>query len=95
MNLLSELMYFYCKICYFGHCIYRPGPTRGARLYQGGGPPGPTLATALGGKWPQDYVAAVTAHVVAAEATNSKGLEFERQLSIFKYFMTALRGRGS
>ena len=50
MNFVSELMYFYWKICYFGHFQYTvPGQPGGPRLYQGGRAPphGPTLATAL------------------------------------------------
>ena len=43
-------MYFYWKICYFGHFLYTtPGQPGGAKTLSGGAgpPPGPTLATAL------------------------------------------------
>ena len=39
----------------------------------------------------KDYVAPVTVHVVAAIVMNARGSVFMRQLSIFKYFMGALR----
>ena len=41
MNFLSELMYFYWKICYFGHFLYTAPLPGGPRLYQGGRPPPP------------------------------------------------------
>ena len=56
VNFLSELMYFYWKICYFGHFLYTaPGqPERGVRLYQGGRAP-------LAPRWLRPWVYVFTA----------------------------------
>ena len=45
----------------------------------------------MGEECVKDYVASVTAHVVAPEAENARGLKFKRQLSSLKYLMRALR----
>ena len=51
VNFLSELVYFYWKICILNTLYIPPRANQGGpRLYQRGpGPPGPTLATALQG----------------------------------------------